>query len=109
MRFGGFNMSASNQAVLEGPWLMKETGSGNIQGGTYRHNPTKTSEPCMLVWGGPWLFEACNIHVVNGVALVCTQSAAMLLQRWEKCVCVCVQRYAMRTLMCGTLSVKVLL
>jgi hypothetical protein len=70
-----------HQTVLEGTWLLKEGSSGTFDAVSCQHTAVDAADSCVLVWGGPWLFDASSIRSEGGLAVDCTKASAALLLR----------------------------
>ena len=75
------NVTSDIKAVLEGTWLLKEKSSGTFDLLTCQHKAIDVADSCVLVWGGPWLFDDCSIRSNGGLAMECSKSCAVMLRR----------------------------
>jgi hypothetical protein len=78
---GNCNVTAEGNAVLEGTWLLKEQSSGTFDTLKCEHAARDQADSCVLVWGGPWLFDECVLGSNGGFTIECAKACAALLRR----------------------------
>jgi len=83
VRASGVNVTCAPGALLRGQWLLKDASGGSLGAAECDFATPEGSEPTVLVWGGPWLFERCGVRSAGGIAAMCAERAAVLLQRCE--------------------------
>ena len=78
---GNCNITADDNTRMEGSWLLKEESSGSFDGVSCVHLAQDEADSCLLIWGGPWLFDESSVRSCGGFAVECARACAVIIRR----------------------------